>query len=56
MTDLVPQIGIGLAFLTPAIKAFRRMQTYRRAINLSGSGVLVLMGISYHYQSFFSSA
>ncbi len=59
MLLLVYSLGLGLAFilsgifLTRAFKAIRWVQSHRRAINLLGGGVLVLMGILIITNRFF---
>lgn len=59
MLLLVYSLGLGLAFilsgifLTRAFKAIRWVQAHRRAINLLGGGVLVLMGILIITNRFF---
>ncbi|MEE8469842.1 MAG: cytochrome c biogenesis protein CcdA [Dehalococcoidia bacterium] len=56
---LVYSLGLGLAFilsgtfLSRALRAFRWVQAHRKALNLAGGGVLILMGILIISNRFF---
>lgn len=59
MLLLVYSLGLGLAFilsgtfLSRALRAFRWVQAHRKALNLAGGGVLILMGVLLISNRFF---
>lgn len=59
MLLLVYSLGLGLAFilsgtfLTRALRAFRWVRIHRKAINITGGGILVIMGILIITNRFF---